>query len=256
MLERFRAAKKQECLKLADLKSKGRMPAPLEIERPSFGAVLKGEGLAAIAEYKRASPSKGNIELGLDPENVAQSYAGAGAAALSVLTESVYFKGDLAYLERMQGAELPMLRKDFLFDPLQIERTAATPASALLLIVRMFDDVAPLKELIDMTNSYGLEAVVEVFDGRELEYAREAGARIIQVNNRNLDTLKTDLAISERLVQDRSNTEVWIAASGISKPEHIRKMDELGFDAVLIGTALMQGGRPEETLRSLLAPSA
>lgn len=256
MLERFRAAKKQECLKLADLKSKGRMPVPLDIERPSFAAALQGEGLAAIAEYKRASPSRGNIELGLEPEDVAASYAAAGAGALSVLTETVYFKGDLTYLDRMQAAGLPLLRKDFLFDPLQIERTAATPASALLLIVRMFENANQLRELVALTHSYGLEAVVEIFDERELDFARQAGAQIIQVNNRNLDTLKTDLAISERLVQDRHNAEIWIAASGISKPEHVHAMDALGFDAVLVGTALMQGGKPEETLRSLLTSPA
>ncbi|UZP66963.1 indole-3-glycerol-phosphate synthase [Desulfovibrio mangrovi] len=253
MLERFRIAKAEEIRTLESLSAQKAMPAPFAGSRPSFSAALKKEGLAAICEYKRASPSKGEIEMGLSPEEVARQYQEGGAAALSVLTEEVYFKGDLGFLDRMTFTGLPLLRKDFLFHPLQIARTAATPASALLLIVRMFDDAALLRELLDMTHAMGMEAVVEVFDERDLDMAREVGSRIIQVNNRNLDTLQTDLAICERLVQDRSRAEVWIAASGISTPEHRRYVESLGYDAMLVGTALMQGGAPRKALEALLA---
>lgn len=252
MLERFRTAKADEIRMLEDLASRHALPAPFAGVRPSMGQALKQAGLAAICEYKRASPSKGDIELGLSPEEVARQYAQGGAAALSVLTEEGYFKGDITFLERMAFTGLPLLRKDFLFHPLQIVQTAATPASALLLIVRMFESAAPLRALLDMTHEYGMEAVVEVFDERDLDMAREAGARIIQVNNRNLETLQTDLAICGRLVHQRSYAEVWIAASGISTPEHRRHVASLGYDAMLVGTALMRGGEPCKALQALL----
>lgn len=252
MLERFRVAKMDEIRTLEALAAKGAMPAHFTGVRPSFSAALKKDGLAAICEYKRASPSKGVIELGLSPEDVARQYMEGGAAALSVLTEEVYFKGDLTYLDRMTFTALPLLRKDFLFHPLQVQRTAATPASALLLIVRMFESPEPLRELLDMTHDLGMEAVVEVFDERDLDMARAVGSRIIQVNNRNLDTLQTDLAICERLVHHRRDAEVWIAASGISTPDHRRYVESLGYDAMLVGTALMQGGEPKKALQALL----
>ncbi len=256
MLERFRKAKADEIAALESLAAQGAMPAPLRGMRPSFSNALRQPGLSAICEYKRASPSKGEINLALTPEDVAGQYRDGGAAALSILTEEVYFKGELSFLDRVTFTGLPLLRKDFLFHPLQVERTAATPASALLLIVRMFDSVTPLRALLDRTHALGMEAVVEVFDERDLDMAREAGSRIIQVNNRNLDTLQTDLAICERLVHDRSNAEVWIAASGISTPEHVRHVASLGYDAMLVGTALMQDGAPGRALQALLAPPA
>lgn len=253
MLERFRAAKRDEIQKLETLVSRNAMPHPLTEERPSFSNALQNKKISVIAEYKRASPSKGNINLAISPSEVAMQYAENGANALSVLTEQVHFRGDLNFLSQMTGPKLPLLRKDFLFHPLQIVQTAATPASALLLIARMFCSEKPLRELVQKTHDHGLEAVVEIFDERDLEFARKAGAKIIQVNNRNLDTLKTDLAICERLVQDRANTEVWIAASGITKPEHRRHVESLGYDAMLVGTALMQEGVPGQALTTLLS---
>ena len=253
MLERFRTAKAGEIRALEAIAAQKAMPAPFTGARPAFGAALQQPGLSAICEYKRASPSKGEIEMALSPEEVARQYQECGASALSVLTEEVYFKGDLAFLDRMTFTGLPLLRKDFIFHPLQVTRTAATPASALLLIVRMFSDAGLLRELLDMTHALGMEAVVEVFDEKDLEMAREVGSRIIQVNNRNLDTLQTDLAICGRLVQDRSIAEVWIAASGISTPEDRLHVAALGYDAMLVGTALMQGGAPKRALQTLLA---
>ncbi|MFW5791537.1 MAG: indole-3-glycerol-phosphate synthase [Desulfohalobiaceae bacterium] len=205
-----------------------------------------------MAEYKRASPSKGDLNLGLGPAEVAAMYRQAGAAALSVLTEEDHFKGRLDFLTDMLPAGLPMLRKDFLFHPLQVRHTAATPASALLLIVRMFADLAGLQELSLLSGSLGLECVVEVFDRRDLDLAKAAGARIIQVNNRDLETLSIDRATIRDLIPFKESGELWIAASGISRPQEVADLAGAGFDAVLVGTSLMQSPSPEAALTGLV----
>ena len=253
MLTKFRAAKQQEITALAAMKLTGNFPPPLparEQEKlPGFVAALKREcrhNCAIIAEYKRASPSRGAINLLASPARTALAYAGAGAAALSVLTEETYFKGSLDYLYEMRGESLPgglahnlpLLRKDFIFHPLQVKATAATPASALLLIARMLD-LAGLAELLSLAATFGLECVVEVFDQTDLQLARLARAEIIQVNNRDLATLHTDLTRSFQLVEQKQDHETWISASGISRPEELAKLHAAGFDAALVGSYLM-----------------
>lgn len=250
MLEKFRAAKQPEIEALQALHAHGRMPEPFAGARPSFSRALQGGSLAVIAEYKRASPSRGVINTELGPEDVARAYAQGGAAALSVLTEERYFQGELAFLERMAPVGVPLLRKDFILHPLQVLQTAATPASALLLIVRMLED-ALLAELLAQSADFGLEVVVEAFDAPDLERAKKAGARIIQINNRDLDTLRTDLAVSEKLVLHKDAGELWISASGMAGPQDLQRMQKLGFDAVLVGTSLMASPEPEHALREL-----
>lgn len=250
MLERFRAAKQPEIQALQALELEGRMPAPFAGARPSFSRALQGASLAVIAEYKRASPSKGVINKTLGPEDVARAYSEGGAAALSVLTEERHFQGELAFLERMAPVGLPLLRKDFILHPAQVVQTAATPASALLLIVRMLEDTL-LAELLAQSAGFGLEAVVEAFDGHDLERAKQAGAQIIQINNRDLDTLRTDLAVSEKLVQHKDAGELWISASGIERPQDLQHMQDMGYDAVLVGTSLMASTAPGHALREL-----
>ncbi len=257
-LQRFRTAKAGEIARLTALNAAGRLPAPFRGPRPSFRAALRTrpDGLpAVIAEYKRASPSAGAIAPDLLPEDVARQYAESGAACLSVLTEEAYFRGDPAFLARMAG--LPLLRKDFLFHPLQIAETAATPASALLLIVRLTPDVALLRRLREEAEAFGLDAVVEVFDAADLALARAAGSRIIQVNARDLESFAVDRAACLRLADAfrhdaNGREEIWIAASGLERREHLTAAADAGFDAVLLGTALMRGGRPGEALRALL----
>lgn len=252
MLDRFRKAKAGEIDKLLALKASGNLPAPYTGKRPPFVASLKSSGKTPlIAEYKRASPSRGNLNLQTSPEEAAAAYAAAGAGAISILTEEEYFKGELAFLKRAAGAGLPLLRKDFIFHPLQVEQTAATPASALLLIVRMLDKPG-LKELLEQSRSFGLEAVAEIFDKADLALARSAGAEIIQVNNRDLDRLEVDLAVSERLAGQKQVGEFWITASGIEKPEQLARLLALGFDAALVGSSLMQEADPGQALRALL----
>jgi len=203
-----------------------------------------------IAEYKRASPSKGAINPDLTPEFVAQAYAHAGAAAISVLTEETYFQGRLAFLEPMSATGLPLLRKDFILDPLQIAATAATRASAVLLIARMLTR-GELEECLASARGFGLTGVTEVFDEADLDKASACGATVIQVNNRDLDTLTTDLAVSRRLIGRKEPGQLWISASGLSKRPQLDEIASLGFDAALIGTSLMQHADPGQALSRL-----
>lgn len=259
MLAKFRKAKAAEIEGLARAARAGSLPAPWQGKRPDFAAALKsGNGINVIAEYKRASPSRGPIRMDLSIEAVAAQYEEGGAAALSILTETEWFGGDLAFISRCRAISgLPILRKDFIFDPLQVEATAATPASALLLIVRMIGDAAALADLRARAESLGLAAVVEIFDHADLELARAAGARIIQVNARDLDTLKVDRAACLGLIGEAGDRtgEIWIAASGISRAAELEEARACGFDAALIGGALMDKPSPGAELARLLGRS-
>lgn len=252
MLNKFREAKAMEINRLIQLEDAGMMPPPFEGERPDFiRALWESSPGAIIAEYKRASPSRGEINMALSPEQVAKAYKAAGAAALSVLTEETYFKGSLDYLTRMACAGLPMLRKDFILHPVQVIETASTPASAFLLIARMCEQ-EELREMLGLAHAFELAAVVEVFDEADLEKAQALDPEIIQVNSRDLDKLTTDLAVAERLAKHKPEGQVWIAASGISTPEDVERMVQAGYDAVLVGTSLMSDGDPGAALKKLV----
>ncbi|MFA7166889.1 MAG: indole-3-glycerol-phosphate synthase [Desulfoplanes sp.] len=245
-LSRFVQAKQKE---LATLRSMKEIPPAYPGTKPGFAkALLAQGGGAVIAEYKRASPSKGEINMGMGPEQVGRMYARAGATAISVLTEETYFKGDCAYLESMAPTGIPLLRKDFITDPLQVAFTASTPASAILIIVRLFETDRKLQDILAACATHGLEPVVEAFDIRDLERAQNAGAEIIQINNRDLATLDIDMNRSFDLIKKKQPNEMWISASGITTPEMGQTIIHAGFDALLIGTALMQEGDPGEML--------
>ena len=253
MLEQFRAAKQTEIKTLREQARSKTLPDIYTGPRPSFALALgRGNRGGVIAEYKPASPSQGVIRRDIRPREMARIYHSGGARAVSVLTETRYFQSSLSYLEEMAGVGLPLLRKDFLFDPLQIRQTATTPASALLLIARMFEARADaLAALIEEAQHFGLETVVEIFDVSDLALARGAEARIIQVNNRDLASLKVDLDNSRTLIAGKRDHEVWIAASGFSRPAEVREMADLGFEACLIGTSIMRSPDPSRTLREL-----
>lgn len=267
-LDRFRAAKAAELAALRRAAGEGTLPPPWRGPRPDFTAALTGRPavgpLNVVAEYKRASPSKGVICEALTVEEVARQYAGAGAAALSILTEEEWFRGDPAFLGRARsaledagGPALPLLRKDFLFDPLQVRATAATPASALLLIVRLTPDAALLRDLREQAERQGMAAVVEVFDAEDLALARESGARIIQVNARDLESLRVDREAPLALIRawPPLSGETWIAASGMDSYAHLARAAGAGYRAALVGTALMAGGEPGAALTRLLSPA-
>lgn len=268
-LKRFIDAKHHELAALQDLQRRGLLP-----QGPKSDGVFKGQRkdfakaisckdnghMAVIAEYKRASPSRGLICNIVDVEDAVLQYANNGAAALSILTEERYFQGELAFLARASqklheyDAPLPLLRKDFIFDPLQVHATAASPASALLLIVRLTPDATQLRELRELAESYGMQAIVEIFSADELSIARASGAKIIQVNARNLQTLAVDFNASITLAEQNPplDHETWIAASGVSKASHMLAAQKAGYDAVLIGSALMEDGQMGKALHQLL----
>jgi indole-3-glycerol phosphate synthase len=250
-LERFRQAKADE---LAHLRAHP-PTASFQGVRPTFiwdDRTSGGTGpISIIAEYKRASPSRGVINAHITPAEIARLYTEGGANAISVLTEKKYFGGELEFLHEIaQHTHLPLLRKDFIFDELQVRDTATTPASALLLIVALTPDVKQLHDLRLLTESFGIEAVVEIFNEAELETAREAGSHIIQVNNRDLETLAMDMSTTLRLISQRLPNERWIAASGIGSHEALTRL--AGYDAALIGSALMADENPNQALASII----
>ncbi|MDR2338619.1 MAG: indole-3-glycerol-phosphate synthase [Deltaproteobacteria bacterium] len=252
-LGRFAECKKAEIEALRDNRAWLEGAVPKGRPRPGFRAALEGgrkrRGLALICEYKRASPSKGDIELSLSPEDAAEAYSRADC--VSVLTEPFFFKGSMGFLGRM-GLR-PLLRKDFILDPLQVMDTALTPASAILVIIRMLDPAA-IPPILSECASCGLEPVVEVFNEGELDVARGLGARLIQVNARDLGSLALDPDQHQKLIESRPprEGELFIAASGIKGPEDLISLRDAGYGAALIGTSLMRGGDPKARLSELL----
>ena len=243
-LKRFIDAKASEIARL-----RAHPPTPDEhVKRTPF--LGKAARPQIIAEYKRASPSMGPISTRYLPADIATLYTQGGARAISVLTEETYFDGRLDYLGLIaQHTTLPLLRKDFIFDELQVLETATTPASAMLLIVALTPDVAHLCRLRTLAESFGVQAIVEIFNEEELELARAAGARYIQVNSRNLETLVVDAQNTLHLMEYRRDSEFWIAASGISSRADLNRLT--GYDAALVGTALMASPDPLNAFRSL-----
>ena len=253
MLYRFIEAKLPEIQRLREQETKGKNTGYFACQRPDFAAALTMPGPSIIAEYKRASPSKGIINDSISPEIAAAEFHRAGASAFSVLTEEKFFGGSLSFLNHFAATGLPVLRKDFIFDPLQVEQTAQTTAAAVLLIVRVIKKISLLKKLVSLSFSLGLEPVVEIFSARELYLARQAEARTILVNNRDLDSLEIDLGLSRMLILEKKPDEIWICASGIDKSIQVREFYGLGFEAFLIGTSLMSTASPGEKLKELCA---
>ena len=252
MLDKFRESKQIELDSLRKDFEEGYLPGVYHGERLNFVDAIKAKGPGAvIAEFKPASPSKGVLRDNINPLDFAEYYAENGAAAISVLTEHQYFGGHPDYLWMFDQVKVPTLRKDFIFDPLQVAMTASSPAAAVLLIARMCDDVKHLNELIEIARMPGLAPVVEIFDQADLDMAREAGADIIQVNNRDLDTLEITLDQSRTFIKQKGDGDLWICASGVSERTQVVEMAELGFDAVLIGTCLMEAEDPSAKLREL-----
>ncbi|MCA1744035.1 MAG: indole-3-glycerol-phosphate synthase, partial [Desulfovibrionales bacterium] len=199
MLKKFMDAKEKEITDLISLEVQGGLELDLDFPRLEFAKALKKNGPALIAEYKRASPSKGLINSALSASDAADMFVRGGADAFSVLTERDYFQGEIDFLDVFAFRNIPALRKDFLFHPVQIKQTAATKAAALLLIVRVVQQQELLAELVRMSFDFNIEPVVEIFNEEELSQARKAGARVILINNRDLDTLLVDLNVSRGL---------------------------------------------------------
>ncbi len=218
--------------------------------RDFLAALEIGPAPSVIAEFKRRSPSKGPIRPGADAAEIARSYSAAGAAALSVLTDREFFDGALDDLRAARAAcALPVLRKDFTIDVRQIGEARGAGADAVLLIVAALD--APrLAELHACGSELGLCVLVEVHTEAEMERAHEVGARLIGINNRDLRTFKSDVAVTRRLLPLAAGTPV-VAESGLDDPETVRALGEEGVSAFLIGEALMRATDPGAALRAL-----
>ena len=205
-----------------------------------FKEALKDPEIAIIAEVKKASPSKGLIAEDFDYIKIAKDYEQAGASAISVLTESYFFKGSNDYLKEIaENVQIPILRKDFTIDEYMIYEAKTLGASAILLIVSILDDVQ-LKEYLDLAHDLGLSAIVETHDEEEIRTAIDAGAEIIGVNNRNLADFTVDINNSVNLHRLVSDDILFISESGIKTAEDVRRLKENNVDAVLIGETLMK----------------
>lgn len=215
-------------------------------------SLSRADRVNVIAEVKRASPSKGVIRADLDPVDVGVSYASAGAAAISVLTEEDYFLGSLEVLRRIgERVTVPLLRKDFLFDRYQLLEAAEAGADAILLIAAALEP-ALLRDLLSEARALGLDALVEVHTARELEVVVQSGSDLVGVNNRDLGTFEVDLGVSLRLAKLAPKALLLVCESGIEERETIDRMREAGFQAFLVGEHLMRSPDPGEALRSLL----
>jgi indole-3-glycerol phosphate synthase len=233
---------------LADLQQRPLFRAP----RRPLRAALEARHRAIIAEVKKASPSKGVIRADFDPVRIATRYAESGAAAISVLTEERYFQGHLDYLAAIRRAvDVPLLRKDFLFDPYQLYEARAYGADAVLLIVAILPD-ALLQELLWLADELNLSALVEIHDQPELERAARSGARLLGINNRDLRTFHTTLATTEDLLPAVPRDALVVAESGIDTTADIQRLERKGVRAFLIGEAFMRATDPGARLSELL----
>ena len=218
----------------------------------NLSGALMGDRVRIIAEVKKASPSKGVLKSDLDPAMTAQSYARGGAAAISVLTESNYFHGSVEDLttvkETVKDYRLPILRKDFIFDPYQVHESAMIGADAILLIVGVLSQ-GELTELITLGNQLFLQCLVEVHNETELQVALAAGAEIIGINNRNLKTFETSLSVTEQLAPLIPQGKIIVSESGIKNPETLIQLRRLRVNAVLIGETFVKSADVEAEVR-------
>lgn len=250
---RERLAAEKKALPLVDLKAQLQ---DQEDRVRNFPAALRGPRVRVIAEIKRASPSEGVLNPLFDPRNVAQDYAGGGAAALSVLTEMDYFHGDLLHLRRARSyMALPVLRKDFIVEDYQVYQSRLARADALLLIATALP-AEDLERLLTLTHSLGMAALVETHDEADLEKALNCGAKIVGINNRDLKTLQIDLAHTERLAPLVPPEVILVSESGLKSRPDIERMAAAGADAVLIGSVLMKTDLPQILLRQWITVPA
>jgi indole-3-glycerol phosphate synthase len=217
-----------------------------------FNEALAAPGISVVAEYKRRSPSAGDLPRGADPvEQIVRAYERGGAAALSVLTESDHFGGSIADLRAARAAtDLPILRKDFTVDRYQLYEAAAVQADAVLLIVAALER-DELEQLHGEAAALDLDCLVEVHDGEELSVALEIDADVIGINNRNLADFSVDVARTFELLADVPAGKTVVSESGIGTRRQVEDLEEVGVDAVLVGETLMRSEDPEAACREL-----
>ena len=226
-------------------------PRVSALKDAGFGRALGGSGLSVIAEIKRRSPSKGDLVPDLEPAPTARAYASGGAAAVSCLTDSKFFGARPDDFADARAAGLPVLRKDFLIEEIQIDESVRLGASAVLLIARILE-ASRFRALLRHATALGLDVLVEVHDERELDEALAAGASIVGINNRDLATLAVDPGLALRLRPRIPENVLSVAESGVKTRDDVRRIEEAGFSAVLIGETLVRSSDPAATLLDLM----
>jgi len=254
-LERVAAIKRKEVdrrkasVSLGELQEKvSTLPPPKDF----LESLLRNGPMALIAEIKQASPSAGVIQVGADIQRIACAYQAAGACAISVLTEAHFFQGELSHLGRVKDmVSIPLLQKDFIIDPFQIYEGRAAGADAVLLIAAM---LAPdrLREFAELARGLGLVSLVEVHDEEDLKKISGLDLPLIGVNNRNLKTLEVDLETTFRLFDRIRPESVVISESGIKSREDVKRLQQAGVKAILVGEVLMRSSDPATKIRELL----
>lgn len=246
---RLEAARSRE--PLASLRQRAEGAGPAQLDFASAISRKPGQGIRLIAELKKASPSKGLIRVDFDPAAIAHIYD-SRAQAISVLTEEDFFQGSLSYIKKARSASsLPLLRKDFIFDPYQIYEARASGADAILLIAMALED-SQAGEYMALARELGLGVLFEVHDMGELERALRLGASVIGINNRDLGTLEISLETTFRLKAEIPPGHTVVSESGISTREDVLRLEEAAIDAMLIGTTFMSspdvGAKVDELL--------
>jgi indole-3-glycerol phosphate synthase len=240
---------KKRGLPLAELQRMASQQSPAL----NMASVLRGDGIRLIAEVKKASPSRGIIRSDFNPVEIAEIYDGNGAAAISILTEARHFQGSLDHLKNIRKVltDKPLLRKDFIVDPYQVYESRAYGADSLLLIVALLR-LETLKELLRLSHELNMTCLVEVHNEAEVEIALKSEARIIGINNRDLNTFDVDIATTERLRPLIPKDRIVVSESGIKSRDDIEKLRRSGIDAVLIGEYLMSAPDVGARIRELL----
>ena len=250
-LERIVAARRRVVEELEDSAESWDRAARAQTPPRDFRAALAAGGMSLIAEIKRRSPSKGDLAPWLDPGEIASSYERGGARAVSVLTEPEFFGGSPDDVDAARRAtSVPVLWKDFVLDPVQIDQARAVGADAVLLIVRMTPSELPL--LVAEARSWGMCPLVEIFDEDDLEVALDAGADVVGVNHRDLETFEEDPTATLRLRKLVPDDVVLVAESAIRTRDDVRALEDIGVQAMLVGEAIVTSGDPEAKIRELL----
>jgi indole-3-glycerol phosphate synthase len=259
ILKKIEAYKREEIARAKKARPRAKVEAEAEAASPvrGFFAALNSKiahgDYALIAEIKKASPSRGLIRADFDPSSLARDYAAGGATCLSVLTDGPSFQGSADHLIAARAATaLPVLRKDFLYDPYQVAETRALGADCILIIMAAVDDKTA-RELYSAAVHWHMDTLVEVHDEAELDRALKLGSKLIGINNRDLHSFETTLATTERLAPRASKNHLLVSESGIFTPADIARLADAGVSAFLVGESLMR--EPDVTLatRKLIA---
>jgi indole-3-glycerol phosphate synthase len=254
MLDKIIAQKREDVEQRKKVATTTYLQERIARQKPTLdlALALKGDHIRLIAEVKQSSPSRGVLSPHFNPTKLAQTYAEGGAAAISVLTEANYFMGSIEHLVAIKEVvELPLLRKDFIFEPYQIYESRAYGADALLLIAAILGQ-GQLKELVSLSHSIGLRCLVEVHNENEAERAVLSNADIIGINNRNLNTFAININTTRRLRPLIPKQKAVVSESGIKSRKDMEKLRKWGVDAVLVGEALVTAGDVRVKMKELI----